>query len=478
MHFQKYTFLTIGFLLAVSPISAQVLQSKANEFATAVVIEKVVVKSDPIQSYALYLPSAYDSLNKYPILYCFDPGARGSLAVNRFKDAAEKYNYIVVGSNNSRNGPDQPLNEIIKMMWEDTHARLSIDETRTYLAGFSGGARVAISLGYSTKGLVAGVIACGGGFPARISPSTPLPFVLYMTAGTEDFNNPEMQSLARTMEDSPIPHHLAIFEGGHDWLPPELAIQAIEWLELQAMRTGIKVKDPELIDRLFVKVSKQAQDAEEASEVYLAYSYYAGAAQTFQGLRNVSEFQQKALALKSTKAVREALKQEKLSGEEQTRSVLSINSLIGRLNQSENKLETQSELRRLIDLQKNAAEAKQASPERVIARRVLDSVFIGAFEQGSAAIFQKDYQAAIIYFSVGTEIQPNNPRTFYHLARAYALAKENRKALDALQTAAKKGFRDIDGLGGPEFVRLRDEKRFNEIAQTIRNNQSGQNHPQ
>ena len=108
-------------------------------------------------------------------------------------------------------------------------------------------------------------------------------------------------------------------------------------------------------------------------------------------------------------------KQEKLIGEEQTRVVLSINSLIGRLDQSESKMETQSELRRLIDLQKKAAEAKQASPERVVARRVLESLFIEAFEQGSAAIFQKDYQTAIIQFSVGTEIKPNNARTFFHI---------------------------------------------------------------
>jgi len=478
MYLRKFIFLVAALLLPNTAMKAELRQSKVDEFASATVIERVVVKSDPTNSYALYLPSTYDPERKHPIIYCFDPGARGSLAVGRFKEGAEKFNYIVVGSNNSRNGPDQPLNEIIKLMWEDTHARLSIDEKRTYLAGFSGGARVAISLGYSTKGLIAGVIACGGGFPSRISPSTPLPFVLFMTAGTEDFNNPEMQSLARTLEGSPVPHHLAIFEGGHEWLPPELAIQAIEWLELQAMRMGSKVKDQELIDRLFEKVSKQAQDAEAASDIYQAYSYYAGAAQAFEGLHDVTEFQRKALALKSTKAVREALKQEKLIGEEQERSVLSINSLIGRLDQSENKLEIQSELRRLIDLQKKAAEAKQASPERVVAKRVLDSVFIGAFEQGSAAIFQKDYQTAIIHFSVGTEIQPNNARTFYHLARAYALAKENRKALDALQTAAKKGFRDIDELGGPEFVRLRDEKRFNEIAETVRNNQGGQSHPQ
>ncbi len=73
---------------------------------------------------------------------------------------------------------------------------------------------------------------------------------------------------------------------------------------------------------------------------------------------------------------------------------------------------------------------------------------------------------------VGTEIQPENARTFYHLARAYALAKENRKALAALQTAAEKGFVDLEALAGNEFVGLRNEKRFNEINEIVRNNRA------
>ena len=120
-----------------------------------------------------------------------------------------------------------------------------------------------------------------------------------------------MQSLARTIEGSPVANHLAIFEGGHDWLPAELAVEAIEWMEIQAMRTGMRIKDEELIGQLFGKALARARAAEAAKEVYSAFSYYVAAAQDFHGLREVTEFQQKAAALKSTSEVREALKQEK-----------------------------------------------------------------------------------------------------------------------------------------------------------------------
>src|SRR5262245_33774455 len=101
--------------------------------------ERVVCLKDASQSYALYLPPNYAPDRQWPILYAFDPGARGVRPVERFKDAAERYGYIVVGSNNSRNGPGVPLTEIIRALFDDTQARFPIDQKRVYTTGFSGG---------------------------------------------------------------------------------------------------------------------------------------------------------------------------------------------------------------------------------------------------------------------------------------------------------------------------------------------------
>jgi hypothetical protein len=60
--------------------------------------------------------------------YAFDPGARGKLPVERFKEAAEKYGWILAGSNNSRNGPLQPSAEAWRALWQDTHDRFAIDQ--------------------------------------------------------------------------------------------------------------------------------------------------------------------------------------------------------------------------------------------------------------------------------------------------------------------------------------------------------------
>ena len=81
------------------------------ELPRGTVVDKVACQANPAESYALFLPSNYSADKKWPILYAFDPGARGKIPVTLFKDAAEQYGYIVVGSNNSRNS--EPAGAII-----------------------------------------------------------------------------------------------------------------------------------------------------------------------------------------------------------------------------------------------------------------------------------------------------------------------------------------------------------------------------
>ena len=106
-------------------------------------VERIVCRQDPEQSYALYLPSHYREGKKWPVILALDPGARGKFPVEAFREAAEEYGYILIGSNNSRNGPMDASGAALHAMWEDAFERYSLDVERIYLTGFSGGARMA-----------------------------------------------------------------------------------------------------------------------------------------------------------------------------------------------------------------------------------------------------------------------------------------------------------------------------------------------
>src|SRR5678815_5301907 len=71
-------------------------------------VEHVTCPADPSQTFSLYLPSAYETTRRWPLLLVFDPGGRGARAAEVFRDAAERYGWIVAASENSRNGPWEP----------------------------------------------------------------------------------------------------------------------------------------------------------------------------------------------------------------------------------------------------------------------------------------------------------------------------------------------------------------------------------
>ena len=190
------------------------------------IVERVVCRGDKSQSYALYLPAAYSPQHAWPILYCLDPVARGRVPVDRFQQAAERAGFIVAGSNNSRNGSLDVAREAIRWLLTDTHERFAIDDSRTYAAGFSGGARLALA--WATNGRISGVIACGAGFGSAIPKE--VPFRIYATAGVDDFNYDEVYAMSRDLSRQGVAQRFAQFQGGHDWLPETLTGEALDFL--------------------------------------------------------------------------------------------------------------------------------------------------------------------------------------------------------------------------------------------------------
>ncbi len=110
------------------------------QIARGKIVDRLATIDDPQQSYALYLPSQYSPDRRWPVLYVFDPFARGKTAVEVYQAAAEKYGYIVAGSNNSKNGPVAEQLEAARILWNDTHRRFAIDKDRCTWRGISGDA--------------------------------------------------------------------------------------------------------------------------------------------------------------------------------------------------------------------------------------------------------------------------------------------------------------------------------------------------
>lgn len=215
--------------------------------------ERVVAASDTSQSYTLYLPPGYSTARTWPVLFVMDPRGRALLAEQLFEDAAARLGWIVLSSYNTlSDGPAQPNVTAMNAMLASAQ-RLSADPSRLYLAGFSGTARVALRFAAMLRGHVAGVIAVGGGLGVGGFGETELTFggdstfAIFGAAGTRDFNYEEVFDMDERLLALRVPHRVVAFDGPHSWPPAGMCGDALEWLELRAMLSGLRPLDSSFV---------------------------------------------------------------------------------------------------------------------------------------------------------------------------------------------------------------------------------------
>jgi|WetSurSiteA1Bulk_404760.scaffolds.fasta_scaffold00916_6 dienelactone hydrolase len=415
----------LSFLLSLSAA----LPCTAQELPRGQVIEEVACLGNASQTYALYLPSNYIRERRWPILYALDPGARGKLPVERFREAAEKYGYILAGSNNSQNGPVKIVEDAVNALLRDTQTRFAVDAQRMYVAGFSGGARAAVQVGLAMKGKIAGVALFGAGFPLDLRPAMPIPFATYLAAGIEDFNFPELRELDRTLDALQAPHAFETFSGGHEWPPDPTCRRAIEWLELQAMKSGIR-----------------AVNSEAVAEIELR-------------MKPLSEAD---VVLKWRAMEKEVERGQNAADRELSASFEDL--IAGRDRQF-----AAQKLRAGLERLRNTADQRKDEIGRIASIRVLTRFWIMLNEGASLAFERREYGAAVVRLELMAQVRPDNPRIYYHLARAHIQGGRKREAIESLWKAVARGFKDIATLESDQDLEpLRQMPEYRKILEDLK----------
>jgi len=343
------------------------------ELPRGVVVERVECLGDASQTYALYVPSGYSSARRWGVLLGFDPAARGRVMVEKYHAAAEQYGIIVAASNNSRNGPVAISNAAAQAMIRDVTLRFSIDPQQLYLTGLSGGARVAMGIALGGNN-IAGVIASSAGFPDS-QPRGRVDFPIFGTAGTEDFNYLELRMLDRKLSS---PHFLAVFHGGHDLPPDDVAVEAVEWMEVQAMRAKRRSRDDALTARLLDKRRASiAASTDPAPTVYLLRALVAD----FNRLADVAAESKRLEELLQQREVKDALSRDQKADDLEAHAMWEIFESEAQLGDENRRGVALLTLRdRLSKLSRRASDAAD-TPDRSQARRMLRAITFGASER-------------------------------------------------------------------------------------------------
>ncbi|HEX3091581.1 MAG TPA: hypothetical protein VHW72_03095 [Candidatus Angelobacter sp.] len=459
-------FLSLTVVLCVLTLAA-----RPQTPSPGVVRASVAVAADPSNSYALYLPSAYSPLKRWPLLLVFDPFARGEVSVKLFHEAAEKYGFIVVGSNNSRNFQDPSA--AIRTLWADVKERYAIDPRRIYAAGLSGGARVASSVALACKNCIAGVIANGAGLPNGAT--TPAPEVAdwFLVAGTTDFNYPELLHLKEALDSHNAASRFVVYDGPHNWMPKDFAERAVAWLQLRAMVKGLVPVDKEFIGRQFESRLAEAVSAQKAGDILAATRDYREIAQDFSAFRDVKEQDALAKSLAASEEFRKAVKNEKAVLDLQDDVARKVGNLVAGISERpDDRAAFVSQLQSAVnDAYRDKKES--SNPARKLAiERGLASAFSYAAESGQQAMLKKDFLAAKDMFQAGETILPESAWASYLVATAHAQLGEKKQAIHELKKAMEKGMTNPKALEDSVFDRIRGEEGFKEISAKLAQSQA------
>lgn len=206
----------------------------AQSYEKGSIIDSIFCSADPTQSYALYLPTYYQANRSWPIIYIFEPAARGALPLKIFQKSAEELGYILVSSNNSKNGDWHVVFEAARAMKKDTKEKFNIDANRIYTAGFSGGSRAAMVMAKSVY-MARGIIANAGAYPSKkqylIKRKDSIMYAAIV--GNRDMNYLEHKQFARSLTDQQIDNLLIISNSPHQWASSKEVYLALQWMELK-----------------------------------------------------------------------------------------------------------------------------------------------------------------------------------------------------------------------------------------------------
>lgn len=425
-----------------------------------VVLDKVSCLAG-VCSYALYLPPAYDSAKKWPVIFCFDPAGRGTVPLVLCREQAGKFGYILVGSNDTRNGlPYQTSLVIIESLIRDVRKRFSIDPARIQLMGFSGGSRLAGTAALSRSDIHA-VIGCSAGLPT-LETRPVRPFEYLGVSGQSDMNYLEMKVMCDRLKGTDYQHFLLVFDGKHSWPPDSVIPDIFNWLQLKAMKNRMIETDYHYVTEVLARLHRELVMARQAKDILQEEYVCLKALHFLEGFPQAHTFEEELATLRARLDYGPALKKRDavLQIEQDAQLQFTADLL------SKDLLFWKKEMGKL-SAKKNAAATRE---EKDMYHRLAGFYSLSTYSAMNQAIQASAWEAATHYNKVYAIVDPENPEHAYVAAQLAMNKGEENVALRSLQKAVNLGFNDAGRMENDNsFAPLRGKPGFLEILNSLKN---------
>lgn len=271
-----------------------------------VVIDGIKAKDSVKETFAIYLPKAFEMSKKWPVLFVYDTQGRGKRVLSMFKDAAEEQGYILAASNNVHDSLSLSKNVLISSrMFNRVFSIVPIARNRVYTGGYNQGGRLASLMPTFIK-QVKGVISCGSPVANSEVLSSKNPFHFVGIVGVEDYNYTAMLNTEKVLNRLKFPNQLLVFEGGQEWPEKRYMSQAMELLTLGLMSKGELPKDEAFITRTYNENLGQVSTLIANNRPVLANKLLTEMTESYRLLKNVDSLRLSTKTLRKTRQFRAA----------------------------------------------------------------------------------------------------------------------------------------------------------------------------
>ncbi len=414
----------------------------------------ITSKTDASQSYSLYIPSTNE---KFTTVYFFDPHGDGSLPVKKYKPLADKYNYVLIGSNNSKNGNDWQTSENIwQNLFNDTRQRLMPDHNIIYTCGFSGGAKVAsyIALHHAE---VSAVIAGGAGLPDDVTANN-FNFSFTGIAGEGDMNMTDLVALDNSFNNTQTKHRIIFFNGKHEWAPDSIMDIAFAGLQLDLMRKKFIAKNDSFVNAYIDNSKKRLNTDIKRNDLIQAERECTLSINMLDEVADAAFFQEKRSLLTESSTYKAQLQQQQnlFTIEQNKKAEYGAQFQNGDINywtKTINDLNTK---------------AKVHTQEGAMYQRLLAYLSLAFYSISNQFINQNQNDQANYFVSLYKLADPTNSEAWYFSAVLNARNNNATAAHDDLLKAVANGFNDDKRMMlQPEFINLQSQINFPDIELKI-----------
>ena len=253
-------------------------------------------------SYSVYFPVTFSEKEKYPALIFLDPHGHGKFPLEKYKSLADRFHFLLMGSNDSKNGMN--IEQSIKFagdLLNEASTTLPGLKQQISLAGFSGGAKVALVAANSILGFSSGIY-CGAAFPpGSIQINKPLLAI----AGRHDMNYTEVRNYNQSIDKSGLTHALVEWNGKHEWPDTVIFQHAFYWNLFTSMRNKIIEKNESIIEE-YKKMIETAINKEK--NILFRAVLLQEEIEMLKGVVSLNDYQRKMNALMNSNQFKQAKK--------------------------------------------------------------------------------------------------------------------------------------------------------------------------